>query len=898
MKIHMARFDNLFRFTRFPGSDSTFPLIDCETKETVIVFQVDCQHLIHEQSKFIQNLEHFLRKEKHWKIVQLRYLIAGVTNNTAWHFEITLNSSSLLTETAALECRNDAFSKRLAYMKFETIKYRVMFMFLDSRKAMLDKAFIKSAMLGNRNVQHKMFIITERNVSANFIYRTDSYKNLEVHEVYQKMCDSKYSIVNTFLCEKTKSEREKLNDQPENKMNMVCLQQEMCHDNEIKKFEPINQLLNNATDGSLDSLQSNVKFLNVVCSFQIENLTQLKQSENSWYCNIERVSQFNNRSMTIRIEKCRKIFSCPLNYYQCLDSYCVDLGKLVDGQNDCPLGDDERFFGERFICTGDFRIKSKEISYQSQCPYSNVTKNEYLTSKIKKTNGLNETVSIEVKELKIYFINASHSLVPQRPVLLLYFPIVDILQIESTECKITDFETAFKYWDTSKLVSLNLKKNLLTNLDFLVNMSELRHIDLSYNEHLTIGDKFQFPGSLKYIDLSYTNIHSLSSGAFNNLQELNILNVSNTKIQKFENIKLPSNFKLHTLNIRGLVMVDVHANYFEDLIIDSQILADDYRLCCLIILGVNIDQDKCIAPNDVISSCQHLVGDTFKRITIWIVGLITLVGNGAVMAYRIKWSQWTFTKAYDIFIMGLAVSDFMMGVYLIMVAIVDVHYREMYVLKHAEWKRGNLCTFSGFLSTLSSEMSTFFICLITIDRFLAITYPFGEHKFSEIGIKLTLVFVWLTGCILALIPAVYPGWEIYSSNALCLPFPLSTQRFTGWQYSVAIFIFLNFILFLIIAFGQIAIFLSVTKSKGSLICKQYNPKARSQEINIAKKLAFVAVSDFLCWFPIGIMGMFTLNGYEFNPEVYAWMAVFVLPVNSALNPFIYTIPAIYNRFKN
>ncbi|KAI8792337.1 G-protein coupled receptor GRL101, partial [Biomphalaria glabrata] len=54
---------------------------------------------------------------------------------------------------------------------------------------------------------------------------------------------------------------------------------------------------------------------------------------------------------------------------------------------------------------------------------------------------------------------------------------------------------------------------------------------------------------------------------------------------------------------------------------------------------------------------------------------------------------------------------------------------------------------------------------------------------------------------------------------------------------------------------------------------------------------------FMCWFPVGILGFLSLNGHIFDREVYAWVAVLVLPINSALNPIIYTFPAIYQKFK-
>ena len=39
----------------------------------------------------------------------------------------------------------------------------------------------------------------------------------------------------------------------------------------------------------------------------------------------------------------------------------------------------------------------------------------------------------------------------------------------------------------------------------------------------------------------------------------------------------------------------------------------------------------------------------------------------------------------------------------------------------------------------------------------------------------------------------------------------------------------------------------------------------------------------------------SLNGYVITGDVYAWAAVLLLPINSAINPFLYTLPAVLNK---
>nr|KAG5705760.1 hypothetical protein BaRGS_027419 [Batillaria attramentaria] len=62
----------------------------------------------------------------------------------------------------------------------------------------------------------------------------------------------------------------------------------------------------------------------------------------------------------------------------------------------------------------------------------------------------------------------------------------------------------------------------------------------------------------------------------------------------------------------------------------------------------------------------------------------------------------------------------------------------------------------------------------------------------------------------------------------------------------------------------------------------------NQDATIARRLTTIVLSDFLCWFPIGLLGLLASTGTPISSEVNIGMAIFALPFNSALNPFLYT----------
>ncbi len=53
----------------------------------------------------------------------------------------------------------------------------------------------------------------------------------------------------------------------------------------------------------------------------------------------------------------------------------------------------------------------------------------------------------------------------------------------------------------------------------------------------------------------------------------------------------------------------------------------------------------------------------------------------------------------------------------------------------------------------------------------------------------------------------------------------------------------------------------------------------------------------LTQFPIVVIGFIAMGGTPIPPQVSAWVAVFILPLNAAINPIVYTISALDCRKK-
>ena len=106
--------------------------------------------------------------------------------------------------------------------------------------------------------------------------------------------------------------------------------------------------------------------------------------------------------------------------------------------------------------------------------------------------------------------------------------------------------------------------------------------------------------------------------------------------------------------------------------------------------------------------------------------------------------------------------------------------------------------------------------------------------------------------------------------------------------SIVIFIGLNSICFITIAVFYVLIFQEAYQSS-----KSVQSTAVDREKRMAIKMSAVVLTDFMCWVPLAFICLLVQCGaFSVGPEAYAWIVGLVLPINSAINPFLYTLASI------
>ncbi|KAG7164870.1 G-protein coupled receptor GRL101-like 3 [Homarus americanus] len=172
---------------------------------------------------------------------------------------------------------------------------------------------------------------------------------------------------------------------------------------------------------------------------------------------------------------------------------------------------------------------------------------------------------------------------------------------------------------------------------------------------------------------------------------------------------------------------------------------------------------------------------------------------------------------------------------------------------------------------------------MSVERWVCITWPLGAPKLSLTGAKAALGCIWTLGILLSVAPAYYYRGKqrFYGTNGLCFPLHLDDPWVPGWFYSAMVFVGLNQMGVMVILMSYAGMFCSIRHTRA-------NTPLSLGDREFAMRFFFIVFTDCLCWTPIIILRVLALAEMDITPELYAYVVVVLLPINSALNPFLYT----------
>ncbi|XP_019511395.1 PREDICTED: follicle-stimulating hormone receptor isoform X3 [Hipposideros armiger] len=295
----------------------------------------------------------------------------------------------------------------------------------------------------------------------------------------------------------------------------------------------------------------------------------------------------------------------------------------------------------------------------------------------------------------------------------------------------------------------------------------------------------------------------------------------------------------------------------------------DYDLCNEVV------DVTCSPKPDAFNPCEDIMGYDLLRILIWFISILAITGNITVLVI-LTTSQYKLTVPR--FLMcNLAFADLCIGVYLLLIASVDIHTKSQYHNYAIDWQMGAGCDAAGFFTVFASELSVYTLTAITLERWHTITHA------MQLECKVQLrhaASVMLVGWVFAFTVALFPifGISSYMKVSICLPMDIDSPSSQLYVLSLLV---LNILAFVVICGCYTHIYFTV---------RNPNIMSSSSDTTITKRMAVLIFTDFLCMAPISF---FAISASFKVPLITVSKSKILLvlfyPINSCANPFLYAI---------
>lgn len=256
---------------------------------------------------------------------------------------------------------------------------------------------------------------------------------------------------------------------------------------------------------------------------------------------------------------------------------------------------------------------------------------------------------------------------------VLDFPFLYLLNI--SRLRLEDI-AAYAFVKLINLRVLDMSHNLIRTLtkETFTGLQRLSTLILDGNNEISQIEAFSFTYliSIRHLRITGTKITRLASNTFAGL-DLESLDIRNNDIKEIEEFGL-GNLAVNDINFQGNDILTFHKGIFTGVSSLRSLRTPAYKYCC--VRPNYVLENNCFPQKDEFSSCEDLMRISALQTMLWLIGLCALLGNILSIIYRLIFDSARLKLGYGIFVTNLAVADFLMGVYLIIIAVADAVFRK------------------------------------------------------------------------------------------------------------------------------------------------------------------------------------------------------------------------------
>uniref|UniRef100_A0A3Q1FGZ1 Thyroid stimulating hormone receptor n=1 Tax=Acanthochromis polyacanthus TaxID=80966 RepID=A0A3Q1FGZ1_9TELE len=434
---------------------------------------------------------------------------------------------------------------------------------------------------------------------------------------------------------------------------------------------------------------------------------------------------------------------------------------------------------------------------------------------------------------------------------------------------------AFRGLCTQTFMEIRLTRNGIKEVaSDAFNGTKMKKLSLKGNQQLTHINPNAFVGSseLVTLDISQTALSSLPDSILGGLTRLFAESAFHLKELPPLHLFTKLRFANLTYSSHCCAFQNMHRNrscwhsWCEDP--NAKNYPRFYRDCCS-----NSTSITCTPVPDDFNPCEDIMSGVLLRVLIWIISILALLGNAVVLfvllGTRSKLTVPRFLMCH------LAFADLCMGIYLVVIATVDMLTRGRYYNHAIDWQMGLGCNAAGFFTVFASELSVFTLMAITVERWHTITHALRlDQKLRLRHACIIMAAGWIFSSLAALLPTV--GVSSYGKVSICLP--MDVETLVSQVYVVSLLL-LNILAFFCVCGCYLSIYLTFRKPSSA---------PAHADTRVAQRMAVLIFTDFICMAPISF---FAVSAALKLPLITVsdskLLLVLFYPINSCSNPFLY-----------
>uniref|UniRef100_A0A3Q1BN00 G-protein coupled receptors family 1 profile domain-containing protein n=1 Tax=Amphiprion ocellaris TaxID=80972 RepID=A0A3Q1BN00_AMPOC len=434
---------------------------------------------------------------------------------------------------------------------------------------------------------------------------------------------------------------------------------------------------------------------------------------------------------------------------------------------------------------------------------------------------------------------------------------------------------AFRGLCTQAFMEIRLTRNGIKEVaSDAFNGTKMKKLSLKGNQQLTHINPNAFVGSseLVTLDISQTALSSLPDSILGGLTRLFAESAFHLKELPPLHLFTKLRFANLTYSSHCCAFQNMHRNRsrWHSWCVDpsAKNYPRFYRDCCS-----NSTSITCTPAPDDFNPCEDIMSGVLLRVLIWIISILALLGNAVVLLVllgtRSKLTVPRFLMCH------LAFADLCMGIYLVVIATVDMLTRGRYYNHAIDWQMGLGCNAAGFFTVFASELSVFTLTAITVERWHTITHALRlDQKLRLRHACIIMTAGWIFSSLAAMLPTV--GVSSYGKVSICLPMDVETP--VSQVYVVSLLL-LNILAFFCVCGCYLSIYLTFRKPSSA---------PAHADTRVAQRMAILIFTDFICMAPISF---FAVSAALKLPLITVsdskLLLVLFYPINSCSNPFLY-----------